>query len=240
MRSIPLWIVVLAVPACGGTSTGATEDASTFDIGAQADATPTSVCPAALPVAGTACTMPQSPGPPWPCEYGADPRCTTVAQCIGKVSGPSTVSGTWQVYSPEEPLCKGNPPDCPAAFDPDAGANGPIPCPTQNSCWYPQGSCACASCAGPGGNCGTRNLCGGDAGPSRGADGGVTGGSTWLCEPWPVPGGCPEPRPRLGTPCHADPNLMCGYGPLCCGQVPNPQPVMQCIGGFWDTCACGC
>jgi hypothetical protein len=166
-----LCALTLTLLACGGTVKTAAQDASMNDalsdaapIDAAADASesgPARACPPTVPEAGTLCTgIPGPPfGPQWPCEYGSDPQCTTIAYC-------DTYHGTWYIEPPNA-LCNGNPAGCPSTFDPDAGWNGPTPCPTQGSCWYPQGSCACVPCLTGNSNmpiCASLNLCGGDAG----------------------------------------------------------------------------
>jgi hypothetical protein len=108
----------------------------------------------------------------------------------------------------------------------------PTTCPFQGSCTYPEGRCACLPCTVGGGGsiCGEDDLC---------ADAGVAG-TTWICEPWPQPSGCPWPRPLLGTPCNLPETMYCGYGPTCCDYVGIGEPPMQCIGGYWDPSNSGC
>jgi hypothetical protein len=191
-------------------------------------------CPASVPVDGDPCTpvRPPSPGSAWPCEYGDNPHCTAVAYCT---TTSNSAPYTWQVYS-DNPACSPNPTCCPSTFEAYAGhSDGPSTCPFQGSCTYPEGRCACVPCVvGGGGGCGLQDFCGGDGGEASSA------GSTWLCEPWPEPPGCPWPRPLLGTACSVPETVYCGYGPLCCGYVGIGDPSMACIGGYWNVFPGGC
>jgi hypothetical protein len=117
-----------------------------IDAGADASG-PAPDCPASLPEAGSACTPVLPPqggtfGGTWPCEYGSDPHCTTVADCAA--TGPSAPF-QWFLYGPD-PSCAGNSAACPATFG--ALANGAV-CPAADSCSYPEGRCACIKCTGP-------------------------------------------------------------------------------------------
>ena len=75
-------------------------------------------------------------------------------------------------------------------------------------CAYAQGQCNCSasSPAGPGPN------------------------PTWQCF---QPQGCPEPRPRIGSPC-TQPGQSCDYG-ACAGGVSE-----SCTGGYWQQQAVAC
>jgi hypothetical protein len=168
----------------------------------------------------------------WPCGYGSDPRCMTVATC----ASPDGIHNlAWYVEAPD-PSCNGNPVECPAAFD--AGAGGA--CPVQGTCTYPEGRCACGLC-NMGGVC--TDMCGPDidAGPSIDGGYGPTGPSArdWACETWPpVAPGCPDPLPFLGTPCSAE-GQTCGQFPCFCDPV-DVGPGMQCTGGYWGFINGGC
>jgi hypothetical protein len=162
-------------------------------------------CPPSAPEAGAPCVPQTLPYPfvAW-CEYGSDPHCVTAARCDGTTS-------TW-VVTP----CNGNPSGCPSAYEPDAGGA----CPVQGLCNYPEGQCGCLGC---GGNGVCTALCGADASPSD---------TIWQCAPWPVPAGCPWPRPLLGTPCSEPLSLNCYYGDDCFCALPL-DPLMQCVEGTW-------
>jgi hypothetical protein len=70
------------------------------------------------------------------------------------------------------------------------------------ACLYPQGVCGCAP------------ECGG-----------------WVCAPYPLPTGCPEPRPLLGSPCTQE-GQNCAYGDIC-SVLAFAGPLMVCASGFW-------
>ena len=77
-------------------------------------------------------------------------------------------------------------------------------------CAYPQGECNCSTLGGP-------------AEPEA-------GGPVWQCF---SPGNCPEPRPRIGSPC-SQPNQQCDYG-ACSGGV-----ALQCTNGYWQRTTVPC
>jgi hypothetical protein len=139
------------------------------------------------------------------CEYGTSqyPGCDIVVQCS---------SGAWQNQSfggncPSGP----NPAGCPASMSdvhPGAVCN-----PQVGACHYPLGQCYCGQFFGP---------------PVPALDGGVPE-QTWTCDD-PGPG-CPQPRPRLGTPCTAE-GQSCMYLTCDFGQ--------QCTGGLWQGQFVGC
>ena len=114
-----------------------------------------------------------------------------------------------------------NPAQCPTAFGLGEGRACPL---TQGTCDYPEGRCACLSCA---------------------PDGGIGESSSyWHCRAWTdVPAGCPARAPALGSSCSFDGGLVCDYD-QCCGG-PALGPSMQCSGGAWQQdlllmggCAC--
>ena len=114
-------------------------------------------CPLVAPHQGDPCTPAAAPsfGQRWPCEYGDDPHCATVAICFDSSAGTST----WQI-SPPNPACNPNPTCCPSSFDPATGPlydpappSTPTTCPFQGSCTYPEGRCACLPCTVGGGGC---------------------------------------------------------------------------------------
>ena len=72
-----------------------------------------------------------------------------------------------------------------------------------------------------------------------GPDGGeADSGSEWKCETWQPTPGCPEPRPRLGTPCSVE-GQTCG-GPGCFCNLIVIDPGMTCLGGYWNSAQGGC
>lgn len=153
-------IASLAVAGCSSTNpapdVGMDSGIAASDAGSGVDARRAPGCPDTPPEAGASCAS------MWPCGYGSDPRCMTVATC----ASPDGIHNlAWYVEAPD-PSCNGNPVECPAAFD--AGAGGA--CPVQGTCTYPEGRCACGLC-NMGGVC--TDMCGPDidAGPS--IDGGL-------------------------------------------------------------------
>jgi hypothetical protein len=160
-------------------------------------------CPEGAPDAGDPCTPPP--------ETGGALRIAceygSDPHCTTTAQCESTSAGdagTWNI-SPPDPSCEGNPVGCPATF----GLDGSSGCPVDGACTYPEGRCSCVVC-----------------------ERSSVLGRVWVCAAWPMPDGCPEPRPRSGTPCVGDGGL-CGYGPECCGQV-NVGPAMQCVDGYWE------
>jgi hypothetical protein len=202
----------VAGPSDGGDDSGSSDATGAVDAPSEADdatsdaADGGALCPADVPEAGTPCSSPQ---PPFPfeaqCEYGADPHCTTTATCDKQ----------WTVLP-----CPQSPTGCPAAFD--AGAGGAC-APVKGVCDYPQGQCGCLGCNG-GAAC--PDLCGPDASPT---------GTVWQCASWPMPPGCPWPRPLLGTPCSGPPgNRVCDYGVGIFDTCSVPlDPRQACVGGRW-------
>jgi hypothetical protein len=164
-------------------------------------------CPSSAPADGSPC----SAGFGFTCEYGADPHCTKIAACA---SDGQSGTFTWFVTSSDS-SCNGNPPECPKSF---AAVKNDSACPIANdSCTYPEGRCACDSCASDSPNGGTQQ---------------------WKCETWETPVGCPEPRPLFGTSCSNE-GQECDYGPACCDDA-NIGPAMTCAGGYWTDSAEGC
>lgn len=134
------------------------------------------------------------------CEYGTatTQECDTVATCNG---------GRWEVVAPDmtKSACQTGPAsECPSSF-----TTVPV---GQHCDFYPlvcdyaQGRCACTVRQSPT----------------------VTDASaqaTWIC---PSPsGGCPLPRPDLGTPCTG--NAECDYGTC---AIPGAT-AQTCTGGVW-------
>jgi MYXO-CTERM domain-containing protein len=162
------------------------------EAGAPADACAWEACPVAEPTAGDPC----SPNSSF-CEYGNDSRyeCDRVYACV---------SGQFQLerFPIESPGGTQEYPDagdCPttvAAGCPSRASLTPgAACTPTLRCTYPEGECDCLQGAGDGGawDCDPRNL----LGDSDAA--------------------CPEPRPRLGTPCSA-PSGYCAYAFDCSFQ----------------------
>jgi hypothetical protein len=190
--------------ADGGTPGPNANDGGSFDSGAN-DGSPGGDCPANVPAAKNAC----SPAG-LSCEYGGTGDhllCSTMAECQPSASG----GNQWFVNAPAASCVASpsqNPLGCPPTF-------GTIPtgasCPREpaSDCVYPEGTCGCVSCA---------------------PDGGGTIATEWVCDPWPTPNGCPEPRPRIGSPCASE-GQSCMYADLC--SVGNGQPAMGCQNGRW-------
>jgi hypothetical protein len=91
-------------------------------------------------------------------------------------------------------------------------SDGGATCTTQGlTCHYSLGRCYCGFIFGP---------------PQPTVDGGT---SSWLCDD---PGtGCPQPRPRVGSPCTQE-GQTCQY--LTCDFA------QQCTGGVWQAPPVGC
>ena len=130
------------------------------------------------------------------CEYGSDPE----PSCDTIVE---CVAGGWTTSSePEDAGCgTTNSPLCPAAFS-DVTDQGPCAADASGlagvECYYPEARCWCSLGTAP---------------------------ATWQCDITTMPG-CPEPRPRIGTPCDpSDAALFCNYA-SCTGQA--------CRAGTWQ------
>jgi hypothetical protein len=139
------------------------------------------------------------------CEYGASqyPGCDAIMQCS---------AGFWGTgYGPAGYCPTGPNPDvCPASMNDvsDGGATCSTPGLT---CHYSLGGCYCGDIFGP---------------PQPQQDGGTY---TWSCDnPGP---GCPQPRPRVGSPCTQE-GQSCQY--LTCAWA------QQCTGGLWQGQPEGC
>jgi hypothetical protein len=136
------------------------------------------------------------------CEYGTDPdrACNTVAACAH--------SGAWSVTAAEPaPACPtpAHSGSCPATYG--AVPVGSACASTDLACAYPEGRCECLVPL---------------SGPPH-----VGGGSFWACD---QPGaGCPQPRPRLGSPCTAPASAACDYGGC---SLPNGVSLV-CQQGVW-------
>jgi hypothetical protein len=141
------------------------------------------------------------------CEYGSDPdvNCDALLGCL---------DGGWTITSePEEAGCgKTSSASCPAAFS-EMTEGAPCSAPSAE-CYYPEARCWCDT---PG------------AEPLA-----------WDCDiaTTPTDNGripdtaCPEPRPRLGTPCSASElGLMCVYG--------DPCWLLHCLSGAWQMASSG-
>jgi len=139
------------------------------------------------------------------CEYGTSqyPGCDAIVQCS---------SGYWGTefgpagYCPTGP----NPEGCPAS--PDDVNDGGATCSTAGlTCHYALGQCYCGSLFGP---------------LPQPEDGGTY---NWSCDD-PGPG-CPQPRPRVGSPCTQE-GQSCEY--FACDWA------QQCTGGLWQAEPEGC
>lgn len=210
-----LVLACVSVAACGGSEIGVAES----DGGVAADGGsggggdgggggggggPGGSCPAALPAARTACTTPGLA-----CEYGGEGDhllCSVVVNCGQDHTWYSSASGAPCVGSQAE-----NPSACPSSFT-ALGRGAACPTDLDARCVYPEGTCACQTCSG--------------------GDGGLT--RAWACETWPDPAGCPEPRPRIGSPCTNE-GQECSYGSIC--GVVSGVPLLDCRDGVWKRAA---
>ena len=205
---------IAAFAACGGavnagneagsSGTGGTSGSSGNDDGVltKPDSGLPTVCPPSAPLPGSAC-----PSRGLACEYGGEGpylACSTVHTCIeGAWSSNGRGGGEACVALPSE-----NEAACPATFD---GLGRGDACPDlHGACVYPEGKCACASCAAPDGG-----------GAARG----------WSCVPWPVATVCPTPRPRIGSACAVD-GQACSYATVC-SAVNTGLPNIECDNGLW-------
>jgi hypothetical protein len=140
------------------------------------------------------------------CEWGSSP----LLECdvVGTCNG-----GRWEVTTVGPGEC-GPPPTgtCPSSFA--AVPRGTHCSPDGLECTYPEGLCACAPTGGP---------------PVVDASA-IT---AWACQD-PAPG-CPQPRPRLGTPCSQD-GQQCDYGAC---TIPGGT-AEACQGGLWVESAVHC
>jgi len=141
------------------------------------------------------------------CEYGSDPSidCDTVMYCDG---------GVWEIaYVPFDAGCgKTNSATCPATF---SDMTEHAACTGNVECYYPEARCWCVPAACPGLGCPAPNA--------------------WRCDisVWPD-AGCPDPRPRLGTPCSAgELELLCKYDDVAC-------QFLLCRAGAWQLAILGC
>jgi hypothetical protein len=112
------------------------------------------------------------------------------------------VDGGWTLSGPEDAGCETtNSPSCPATLSeitPEGACAVDASALAGVECYYPEARCWCSQGTFP---------------------------ATWQCDLTMTPG-CPEPRPRIGTPCDAsDAALLCRY-PLCLAQV--------CRSGSWE------
>jgi hypothetical protein len=96
-----------------------------------------------------------------------------------------------------------NPPSCPASYSDEPGSCGT----SGEECYYPQGNCICSVING---------------GPAT--DAGPNTTPSWNCIP--LPPGCPEFPPAIGTSCTLDSSTTCDYGE--CTSVGR-----QCVDGKW-------
>jgi hypothetical protein len=108
-------------------------------------------------------------------------------------------------WQPENGSCPGGG-TCPASYS--AVAQNQACMPEGLDCAYSEGQCNC-----------TYTL------P-------VGGGPYWKC--FTPAGGCPDPRPRIGSACSAPSTLSCDYG-ACAGGIE-----LQCADGYWKEEAVPC
>lgn len=197
--------------ACGGSAAtigggdGGANDGSSANDGSTSDgSTPGGECPTAVPTAKSPCATPGLS-----CEYGGTGDhllCSTIASCQAAASG----GNQWYVNAPPSGCVASpaeNPMGCPPSYATlPTGAACPREPATQ--CVYAEGVCGCIGCMADGGGASTE----------------------WACQPWPAPSGCPEPRPRLGSPCTQE-GQSCFYANVC--GVNDGEPVMGCQNGRW-------
>jgi hypothetical protein len=203
-----LWIGT-CLGGCGGSaanvdgSDGGTTDGSSPDGATNDGAAPGGNCPANLPTANAPCDAPGLA-----CEYGGTGDhllCSTIANCQ-----PAAGGNQWFVTAPQAGCVASqaqNPIGCPPSFTTlPTGAT----CPREavNGCVYTEGVCGCIPCM---------------------ADGGASS-TEWACEAWPAPPGCPEPRPRIGSPCTNE-GQSCMYTSVC--GVNDGEPALGCQNGRW-------
>jgi hypothetical protein len=165
------------------------------------DGSPGPACPAAQPAVGAPCSHESLE-----CEYGTSqyPGCDAIVQCSAGFWG--TAFGP-AGFCPTGP----NPDGCPASMN-DV-SDGGVTCGTPGqTCHYALGQCYCGDVFGP---------------PIEPVDGGPP--VTWSCDD-PGPG-CPQPRPRVGSPCTQE-GQSCQY--LACDWA------QQCTGGLWQAQPEGC
>jgi hypothetical protein len=171
-------------------------------------------CPSELPTDKTPCDVLDLA-----CEYGGTGDhllCSTIAYCYSVPGG----GNQWYVKPPWSGCIASqaqNPIGCPPSFTTlPVGATCPREPATQ--CIYDQGVCGCITCF---------------------ADGGARS-TEWACNEWPAPRGCPERRPRVGSPCTNEGDT-CPYAIMC--SVNDGEPPMECKNGRWvvqelsDACA---
>jgi hypothetical protein len=213
MRTLFCLVVGVAIGGCSGSTTtigdtdaggrppdGGGLDGTTPDGGSTPDGSPGGACPADVPTDGASCASVDLY-----CEYGGtgpELLCSTTAHC--------NTNGKWSVIVPGKeciPSQAQNPSDCPSSF---TGLPTGSACPNDNfatRCVYPEGMCGCLPCMG---------------------DGAMA--KEWACQTYPTPDGCPEPRPRVGTPCTQE-GKSCSYGGIC--DVTGSIPILQCQNGAW-------
>jgi hypothetical protein len=161
-------------------------------------------CPLSQPTVGGRCTTSLE------CEYGSDPsiECDTLMGCV---------SGVWTM--------------APVRYDAGCGTTSSASCPATFSetiegaacsagleCYYPEARCWCLQCPGPLG-CPAPNLWNCDIAVMPSSNGFV-----------PADAACPEPRPRLGTPCSTS-DQTCQYGGFC-------EQQLVCHAGAWLLLPC--
>jgi hypothetical protein len=228
LRASQAWLLLVCLIGCGDVvaeAAGRTEggspprdaavrvdghahvrsDALTDDAGMEASIDAgTDSCPTSRPPTGRPC------GTSLTCEYGSDPEvsCDTLLGCL---------DGGWSITSePEEAGCgRTNSASCPATFS--AITEG-TPCSAYGTeCYFPEARCWCDTGLG---------------GMPLAWDCDIA--TTQTDSGFFIPdGGCPEPRPRLGTPCSAsDVGLSCEYGNSCWA--------LRCPSGAWVLGNNGC
>jgi hypothetical protein len=164
-------------------------------------------CPTSPPGNGVRC-----PDPGLVCAYGDDPTldCNLVATCG---------SGVWQVSMRGGPTCPTkNPSGCAATKN--QTRQGDTCTAIEGTCKYPNGECACRVSCGPASTL--------PSPPPPPCDAGTP--PTWTCSSTPQHG-CPETRPRLGSPCVPTdpPDLGCKYDLQGC-----IAGSLACVNGAWQ------
>ena len=192
----------------GSTLDGSAPDGAGSDGGGSNDGGRGAACPASLPSQGTPC-----PRAGLACEYGGTGDhllCSTFATC--QSLGSSTSQVAWSIRAPDARCSSSqasNSSLCPLTFG-GLATGSACPLNLDATCVYPQGECGCVPCES-------------GSGPGKTS-------TEWACEAWPVPQGCPEPRPRIGTACATD-GQTCFYGSPC--GVTSSLPAIGCRDGAW-------
>jgi len=193
----------LVLLGCAAACTGAVQGDAGGTTGSSTEGvgpsgTLVAACPSSPPANGASCSEPGE----LDCEYGTDwdPLCNTIAQCWR--GGP--LDSTWQLQEPATGFPCPTPASLAAVCPPTQPPGGDCPAAASGSlCAYPSTVCGCVQL--------------GDT-PDASA--------TWICA---APGtGCPDARPRIGSPCQSNSqNDDCMYAVCGIGGVTS------CSSGIW-------